>query len=149
MHAIIQVQLKARNAGLLGKESEVERWMGKGAFDEGEIFETEAEAEWLVVSEYKMSSRLEDAETLQAMLGSHALEGLRTTRNIAGCVSFLPPISPSISDFPTLLETVCKHTLDDLKRPYNEKDELPRVYKETAEALNFSPGRHPDMPNWQ
>ncbi|MEM6559911.1 MAG: abortive infection family protein [Myxococcota bacterium] len=42
----------------------------------------------------------------------------------------------------TLLEDVCKHILDDLEVDYDEKIELPKLYKTTARRLNLSPGQH-------
>ncbi len=43
----------------------------------------------------------------------------------------------------TLLETVCKHILDEVEVDYNDKRiELPDLYKKTAKALNLSPDQH-------
>jgi hypothetical protein len=39
----------------------------------------------------------------------------------------------------TLLETVCKHILDDEGVEYDEGDELPRLYRLTAETLQIAP----------
>jgi len=42
----------------------------------------------------------------------------------------------------TLLETVCKHVLDDAGRPYDPTANLPKLYGLTAETLNLSPSKH-------
>lgn len=42
----------------------------------------------------------------------------------------------------TLLESVCKHILDDTGTAYDDAADLPRLYKETAEALNLAPSQH-------
>ncbi len=42
----------------------------------------------------------------------------------------------------TLLETVCKHILDDAGVPYQEKDDLPQLYRATAKALRLAPSQH-------
>lgn len=42
----------------------------------------------------------------------------------------------------TLLETVCKHIIDGSAATYNEKDELPRLYRIAAECLNLAPDQH-------
>ena len=42
----------------------------------------------------------------------------------------------------TLLETVCKHILDDLSIPYSDAMELPRLYGLVAKSLNLSPSQH-------
>lgn len=42
----------------------------------------------------------------------------------------------------TLLETICKHILDDLGIQYNENADLRRLYKPTAEALSLAPSQH-------
>jgi hypothetical protein len=42
----------------------------------------------------------------------------------------------------TLLESVCKHILDDLGIAYEDKDDLPALYDKTAKALNLSPSQH-------
>jgi len=41
----------------------------------------------------------------------------------------------------TLLETVCKHILDETGEAYGE-DDLPKLYSKTAKALNLSPTQH-------
>ena len=42
----------------------------------------------------------------------------------------------------TLLETVCKYILDSLGVTYSTKDDLPKLYKQTAEALKLAPSQH-------
>ncbi|TGL69455.1 abortive infection family protein [Leptospira kmetyi] len=42
----------------------------------------------------------------------------------------------------TLIETVCKHILDKLEIIYNEKADLPDLYRITAKNLNLSPELH-------
>lgn len=42
----------------------------------------------------------------------------------------------------TLLETVCKHVLDDAGVAYREKDDLPQLYKATAKVLRLAPSQH-------
>jgi len=42
----------------------------------------------------------------------------------------------------TLLETVCKHILDDAGVGYGDKDDLPKLYSEAAKQLNISPSQH-------
>lgn len=44
----------------------------------------------------------------------------------------------------TLLETVCKHILDD-NEVEHDKDDLPKIYKKTADALNLSPSQHSEQ----
>lgn len=42
----------------------------------------------------------------------------------------------------TLLESVCKHILDDFGEVYDGKIELPKLYKQVADKLNLSPRQH-------
>jgi hypothetical protein len=42
----------------------------------------------------------------------------------------------------TLLETTCKHILDDLGTAYGESPELPELYRLTSKALNLAPSQH-------
>lgn len=42
----------------------------------------------------------------------------------------------------TLLETVCKHILDDLSVSHPKDADLPKLYHMTAEALNLAPSQH-------
>jgi hypothetical protein len=42
----------------------------------------------------------------------------------------------------TLLESVCKHVLDEAGVPYDSKADLPKLYGVTAEHLNLAPSKH-------
>lgn len=42
----------------------------------------------------------------------------------------------------TLLETVCKHILDNCSIPYNDKEELPGLHALAIEQLNLAPSQH-------
>jgi hypothetical protein len=42
----------------------------------------------------------------------------------------------------TLLETVCKHILDEAGEAYGENDDLPKLYKAAAVHLNLAPSQH-------
>lgn len=42
----------------------------------------------------------------------------------------------------TLLESVCKHILDELDITYNEGMDLPPLYKATSTALKLAPSQH-------
>ena len=48
----------------------------------------------------------------------------------------------AITSARTLLETVCKHILDDLGLEYDPSADLPGLYRQTAEALNLAPSQH-------
>jgi hypothetical protein len=45
----------------------------------------------------------------------------------------------------TLLESVCKHILDECGIAYGEKDDLPKLYGLTAEQLKLSPSQHTEQ----
>ena len=45
----------------------------------------------------------------------------------------------------TLLETVCKHILDDREIGYDDKADLPKLYRLCAEALNIAPSQHTEQ----
>lgn len=45
----------------------------------------------------------------------------------------------------TLLESVCKHILDDLERDYDPNSDLPQLYRSTAKALNLAPEQHQEQ----
>lgn len=45
----------------------------------------------------------------------------------------------------TLLESVCKHILDDLGEVYADNHDLPKLYKLTAERLNLAPSQHTEQ----
>lgn len=42
----------------------------------------------------------------------------------------------------TLIESVCKHILDEAGVSHNDKDDLPNLYKKTAKQLNMAPEQH-------
>src|ERR1700691_354081 len=42
----------------------------------------------------------------------------------------------------TLLESVCKHLLDDMGQIYDDKADLPKLYAQCASALNLAPDQH-------
>lgn len=46
----------------------------------------------------------------------------------------------------TLLETVCKHVLDDLGNTYSDKEDLPKLYGMVAKELNLAPNQHVEEP---
>src|SRR5262245_2417593 len=45
----------------------------------------------------------------------------------------------------TLLETVCKHIIDDLSVRYDEDGELPKLYQLTSESLKVAPSQHTEQ----
>jgi Abortive infection C-terminus len=45
----------------------------------------------------------------------------------------------------SLLETVCKHILDDLAVTYEEDGDLPKLYRLTSQALNIAPSQHTEQ----
>jgi hypothetical protein len=48
----------------------------------------------------------------------------------------------AITSARTLLESMCKHILDEEGVAYDEKDDLPKLYRKTAEKLNIAPSQH-------
>jgi hypothetical protein len=46
----------------------------------------------------------------------------------------------------TLLETVCKRILDERVIAYNDTEDLPKLYKLVADALNLAPSQHTEEP---
>ncbi|HIG74978.1 MAG TPA: abortive phage resistance protein [Bacteroidetes bacterium] len=48
----------------------------------------------------------------------------------------------AITSARTLLESVCKHILDEAGVVYNDKMDLPKLYHLTAEQLNMAPSQH-------
>ena len=53
--------------------------------------------------------------------------------------------SGAITAARTLIETVCKHILDEQTVSYADSDELPKLYRLTAESLNLSPSQHTEQ----
>jgi hypothetical protein len=45
----------------------------------------------------------------------------------------------------TLLETICKHILDERQILYAADSDLPHLYKETAKSLNIAPSQHSEI----
>lgn len=45
----------------------------------------------------------------------------------------------------SLLETVCKHILDDLSVSYDENADLPKLYRVTSEALKIAPSQYTEQ----
>lgn len=45
----------------------------------------------------------------------------------------------------TLVESVCKHILDETNSAYDDTWELPKLYKATAEALTLAPNQHSEQ----
>lgn len=48
----------------------------------------------------------------------------------------------AITSARTLLETVCKHVLDEIGGTYTDKDDLPALYRAVATTLNVAPSQH-------
>ena len=48
----------------------------------------------------------------------------------------------AITSARSLLETVCKHILEDLGIAYDDAAEMPKLYRQTSEALNVAPSQH-------
>jgi hypothetical protein len=48
----------------------------------------------------------------------------------------------AITSARTLLESMCKHILDEESIAYDDKDDLPKLYRKTAERLNIAPSQH-------
>jgi hypothetical protein len=45
----------------------------------------------------------------------------------------------------TLLESVCKHILDEMTLNYEEGADLPKLYRQTSEAMNVAPSQHTEQ----
>ena len=45
----------------------------------------------------------------------------------------------------TLLESVCKHILDETSTPYQDTEDLPKLYSLVASQLNLSPRQHAEQ----
>lgn len=52
----------------------------------------------------------------------------------------------AITSARTLLETVIKHVLDECGEAYDDKAELPKLYRAAAKALNLAPDQHTEEP---
>jgi hypothetical protein len=53
--------------------------------------------------------------------------------------------SGAITAARTLIETVCKHILDEQAVTYADSEELPKLYRLTADSLNLSPSQHTEQ----
>lgn len=51
----------------------------------------------------------------------------------------------AITSARTLLESVCKHILDDAGEKYEDGHDLPKLYRLTAERLNLAPSQHTEQ----
>lgn len=51
----------------------------------------------------------------------------------------------AITSARTLLESVCKHILDDLSVSYDDAADLPKLYRLTSEALTIAPSQHTEQ----
>lgn len=51
----------------------------------------------------------------------------------------------AITSARTLLESICKHILDDLGEPYRDSHDLPKLYRLIAEQLNLAPSQHTEQ----
>lgn len=45
----------------------------------------------------------------------------------------------------TLIESVCKHILDEAQVTYDDTTDLPKLYKQTAEVLKLAPSQHTEQ----
>jgi hypothetical protein len=48
----------------------------------------------------------------------------------------------AITSARTLIESVCKHILDEVDEPYDDKTKLPKLYNDAAKQLNMAPEQH-------
>lgn len=51
----------------------------------------------------------------------------------------------AITSARTLLEATCKHIMDEAEHKYNDKAELPQLYKGVQELLNLAPSEHTEQ----
>lgn len=51
----------------------------------------------------------------------------------------------AITSARTLIESVCKYILDENNIPYDDKQDLQSLYKQTAAALNLAPSQHTEQ----
>ena len=76
------------------------------------------------------------AETLTALNSDYVHEAWRDAS-----VRRLDDPDGAITSARTLLETVCKHILDEMQVKYEDNVKLPKLYKFTAEALQLAPSQ--------
>jgi hypothetical protein len=48
----------------------------------------------------------------------------------------------AITSARTLIESICKHILDESGKTYDDKDDLPKLYRQTAQLINLAPSQH-------
>ncbi|WP_108472553.1 abortive infection family protein [Rhodanobacter thiooxydans] len=51
----------------------------------------------------------------------------------------------AITSARTLIESICKHILDESGIPYDDAADLPKLYKKTAETLTLAPSQHTEQ----
>lgn len=51
----------------------------------------------------------------------------------------------AITSARTLIESMCKHILDESGVPYDDAADLPKLYKKTAETLSLAPSQHTEQ----
>lgn len=51
----------------------------------------------------------------------------------------------AITSARTLIESVCKHILDEAKSSYDDTADLPKLYRQTAEVLKLAPSQHTEQ----
>lgn len=54
-------------------------------------------------------------------------------------------IDGAITSARALIETACKHILDEMEESYSDDMDLPKLYKFTASKLNLAPGQHSEQ----
>lgn len=81
--------------------------------------------------------------TISEALSSLGMEGVQDTWEKALRRRYDDP-EGAITTSRTLLETVCKHILDEAQVSYSKED-LPKLYGKTAEVLNLAPSQHTEQ----
>lgn len=76
-------------------------------------------------------------EILESFDTEHVYEAWRKARKRR-----LSDPEAAITSARTLLETVCKHILDEANAEYDDSSNLPKLYKLTAKQLNLAPEQH-------
>lgn len=79
--------------------------------------------------------------TISEALASFDLEGVHAAWQRALARRSDDP-EGAITAARTLLETVCKHILDEAQAPYSDSDDLPKLYRVTSTLLNLAPDQH-------
>jgi hypothetical protein len=81
------------------------------------------------------------AEAVTAALGAFDAEGVQAAWRKALDRRASDP-EGAITMARTLLETVCKHVLDDSKTPYPDDADLPKLWASAAAVVNLAPAQH-------